>query len=553
MPEIDITQLVNFLKKLHLFRGLKDDQLVAVAREFEALQLCTETETIVRQGETGDALYLIYNGKVTVNAWERRKGQLDTKILATLITGDYFGEEALVTRQKRSATIVAEKGTQLLKLSVQNYKNLVKQFPQMRNNFNIVVRSRRLARRLKFTWLQPNEIIYYLAGRHPITLLSWIALPSVMFILLIFIASLIESIYARPWITMFFGFLLLVNLLWFIWQWIDWSNDYYMVTNDRVVRTEKIIALYDSREEAPLGTIISVNVNSAGFFQRWIGLGDVVVRTFTTQITMYDVSYPNQVEAMVMEYWNRTKEKITSSQKDVIKKALREKIYPPPSKPIDEKPPAPEPKRESYATTLYQMLFANFLRVRFEDSNVVTYRKHWFVLLRDTFTQFVLFILLLLAPVLWANFLGGLMPLSGGSIWTVLLLLVLGWWLYDYVDWVNDVYKVTPDQIIDIYKKPLGKEQRKSAQLENIMSTSSERRGILGLLLNYGTVRIKVGVEVFDFTDVFDPPQVEQDIIRRIASRKNKKAEADKIAEAELMGNWLANYHQISRELDNNE
>jgi hypothetical protein len=134
----------------------------------------------------------------------------------------------------------------------------------------------------------------------------------------------------------------------------------------------------------------------------------------------------------------------------------------------------------------------------------------------------------------------------------VLLLGVLIWWLYDYVDWVNDVYKITPDQVIDIYKKPLGKEKRKSAQLENIMSTSSERKGIIGLLLNYGVVNIKIGVEVFDFTDVFDPPQVEQDIIRRMLLRRSKKAEADRLAEAERMGNWLANYHQISSELDDN-
>jgi hypothetical protein len=324
------------------------------------------------------------------------------------------------------------------------------------------------------------------------------------------------------------------------------------VTNERVVRTEKVVALYDSREEAPLSTIISVNVNSAGTFQRWIGLGDVVVRTFTTQITMYDVSYPNQVESMVQEYWNRSKETNIILEKEGIKKSLLNKLYPPPPKPIQETVPE-NAKKESYITSIKQMLFANFLKVRFEDSNVVTYRKHWFVLLRDTFKQQLLTLALLIAPFLWVNLFGEWFAVSGWSIWVVLLLSTLAWWLYEYIDWVNDVYKITPDQVIDVYKKPLGKEQRKSAQLENIMSTSSERKGILGLLLNYGVVKIKIGVEVFDFTDVFDPPQVEQDVIRRMLLRKNKKLEAERVAEAERMGTWLANYHQISNEIDNNE
>lgn len=547
----DTTQRVAFLKKLHLFRGLTDDQLISVAREFEDVPAYTTSHTVFSQGAPGDAVYIIYSGKVTVNILDKVKG--GTKTLATLIAGDYFGEESLVTRQKRSATIIAEPGTHLLKLDVAGYKNLETKFPQIKHNFNVVVRSRRLSRRLKFNWLQPNEIIYYLAGRHPITLIAWIYVPVLIFIGLFILGLLINGIYSRTWIISFFGFLMVLDLLVLIWQWIDWSNDYYIVTNERVMRTEKIIALYDSREEAPLGTIISVNVNSSGFIQRWIGLGDVVVRTFTTQITMYDVSYPNQVEAMVQEYWNRSKEKTSSVEDVAIKKALRLKLYPPPPKPIEEKPPEPKTKPESYATSLYRMFFANFLRVRFEDSNVVTYRKHWFVLVRDTFKQFVLFLFLIFVPIMLPGIFSVSLGASGWSILGLLLFGVIVWWIYDYVDWVNDVYKVTPDQIIDVYKKPLGKEQRKSAQLENIMSTSSERRGIVGLLLNYGIVKIKVGVEVFDFTDVFDPPQVEQDIIRRIAARKNKKSEAEKVAEAERMGTWLVNYHQISSETDDNE
>ncbi len=39
---------------------------------------------------------------------------------------------------------------------------------------------------------------------------------------------------------------------WTIWTWIDWGNDYYVVTNQRVVWIEVVIGLYESRNEAPM-------------------------------------------------------------------------------------------------------------------------------------------------------------------------------------------------------------------------------------------------------------------------------------------------------------
>ena len=139
---IDITQRVNFLKNIHLFRGLSDENLMSVAKEFVVMRQSGTTETVFRQGETGDTLFLIYSGKVSVHALE--KGKAGVKTLATLIAGDYFGEEALVTRKKRSATVVAEPGTQLLKLGIENYKTLAKQFPQIRHNIYVVARSRQM-------------------------------------------------------------------------------------------------------------------------------------------------------------------------------------------------------------------------------------------------------------------------------------------------------------------------------------------------------------------------------------------------------------------------
>jgi hypothetical protein len=114
------------------------------------------------------------------------------------------------------------------------------------------------------------------------------------------------------------------------------------------------------------------------------------------------------------------------------------------------------------------------------------------------------------------------------------------------VDWANDIYQVTPDQILDIEKTPLAAEQRTAAQLENILSTDYERRGI-GVFLNYGKVHITVGGTKMTFHNVFDPASVQQDIDRRRMARNAAKEESRVKAERERLADWFLAYNEITK------
>ena len=135
-----------------------------------------------------------------------------------------------------------------------------------------------------------------------------------------------------------------------------------------------------------------------------------------------------------------------------------------------------------------------------------------------------------------------------------LTLVLFGFMAYQYLDWKNDIYQVTAEQIIDVSRKPFGTEDRKAAPLENILSTEYKRTGIIGMLFNFGTVFIMVGGAKFDFSDVADPPSVQQDIIRRQQGRQQKKRDTESFAERERMSEWLAMYHrtmdEVNREKD---
>jgi hypothetical protein len=128
------------------------------------------------------------------------------------------------------------------------------------------------------------------------------------------------------------------------------------------------------------------------------------------------------------------------------------------------------------------------------------------------------------------------------------------WFGYQVLDWSNDKFEVTNEQIIDIDRKPFGTETRNAAPLEGILNTSYERKGPLGHIFNFGTVYISVGGSRLAFENVMDPASVQSDIDRRRMARNAMKREAEVTAERERMAEWLATYHknaQIFRDEEN--
>jgi hypothetical protein len=213
-----------------------------------------------------------------------------------------------------------------------------------------------------------------------------------------------------------------------------------------------------------------------------------------------------------------------------------------------------------------RLLGAHTLKLRYEAGETVIYRKHWFVLLKQALAPLagVIGILVFLGwrlIQLYRNPEAALLRWVDGSLdtdtFTVAILFVLlfflAWLIYEVVDWSNDQFQVTPEQIIDFDKKPFGTESRNAAQLENILGTEYKRLGILGEIFNYGTVYITVGGSKLAFEDVIDPAAVQSDIDRRRMARAAKKKETEVTAERERMAEWLAAYHHNAEEFRREE
>ncbi len=124
------------------------------------------------------------------------------------------------------------------------------------------------------------------------------------------------------------------------------------------------------------------------------------------------------------------------------------------------------------------------------------------------------------------------------------------WWGWHYVDWSNDIYRITADKIIDSEKKPLGDEVTKSAPLENIFSMELERKGFIGVVFNFGNVVINTGTDSkFIFLNINNPARAQRDIYAKKYAMEQKRRTAEITKRGEEIVDWLAAYHHVSDEL----
>jgi hypothetical protein len=546
MAEIQ-QEITLLLERMALF-----DVLTAGQRELLVADLNTTTlgkgENLFSEGDEASSFFIILSGKIRIT---RTRDGNDINY-ATFVSGDHFGEEELVNRLYRQVTATALEPTRLLYLNRIQFDQLLERHPQLKRRISVSLDSMRLARQRNVDWLGEEETIYLFLRKDkaylfisliPPVLLAWLAAG-------ILYASFRWELGA---LGEYSGLILLgISLLWVLWNTIDWSNDYYIVTNERVIWLEKVIALYESRQEAPLDTVLTVGLNT-DLLGRILHYGDVRVKTFTGQIVMPHIGLPEYMLAVIEKFVSRMKQRTKQMESIALENAIRQRIGLPAA---PEHRPKPLPRPHLGPTRRGENPFrflVDIFKVRIEQDGMVTYRKHWLLLVKRAWVPSLLLlalVVLLIGRV--AGFVPFLPVLGFLIIWLVLVLILFGWWLYEYIDWRNDIYQITEEHIVDIYRKPLGEVDKKTAPLENILSLHHEQTGIIRLILNYGDVVAMVGSAQFTFDGVYNPGEVVQDIFLRMNARKRRIREVESAQERERVADWLATYHRQVEELKRN-
>ncbi len=540
------SSVLRILRREFIFADLDFTQLKILSEEFERLEL-SKGETIALRGNPVDAFYLVMDGTLNLVTY-RRDRQIN---LGALNTGDFFGETGLLLRHSFPIITIAQTPAVLLRLPREVCLRWLENVPLLKQKLFMVAMSRALIPRLGLNWLEAEETVYSLTRKHPIFLWMGMFLPLLFFILgstimvfQLFGDMITSAVMGGVFLCLSFG------LAW--WRWVDWSNDYYVLTSTRVLWHEKIFGIYDSQLDAPLNTIMAVNITTS-LWGRLIGYGNVEVRTLTGGIMMKRANSAKMFANFIEGYRTRVRyisreQELESIRRDIRHIIRQEDLSSELSEeelPANEKPAAEKRVASVVGGARSRGWWKTFLRLRYEKDGIITYRKHWLILLKKVWRPLVLFLgsFVLLVWVMWQR---AINPLVIGIAFFFMVGFFL-WLAYEYLDWSNDIYQLTPTQILDIEKKPLGREQKKTAPLDAPdIRIEHERKNLIAILFDFGNVIVNVGQTPFIFYGVRKPDMVHHDIAEYRAALLERKQRQEREREAEKMRDWFSAYYRAS-------
>lgn len=538
---------LTFLKSLFPFNLLEDSSLHQIAPLFERVSLAAGSH-VFREEDAADALFFIISGKVRITL--HKKDSINT--LSLLSIGDHFGEDSLGKNAFYSTAAVCETRVLALRISHKNICSISNSIPKVWSAFSLFQKTYRLARKISLPWRSEEETLHLISRRHPFFLFLRVILIGggslLSFAILLFFAftSLELSLFLLILSILVLGLGVVITG----WAALEWTNDYFIITRDRVLVQKQLIGFFESRHESPVSAILSTGIDTS-VWGRMFGFGSVTMRSYTGDLRFARLPFPHLIYEL-LEYRRQQAMLETRHQEQAgMRSSLMQRLEPGVTQKKLIKPKSSvKPTSSVYQTGSFSDLLAKFFNLRYEKEGSVILRTHWWILLRKTALPglFLLLVILGIAVRLIGFF--GLFPET--LVYLVALFLSLagwGWWFYQYLDWHNDIYILTHDQLIDVSRKPLGSEERRSAPIKNIQTVEFTRKGLIGLILNFGTVRIQIGNEELTFDNIYNPSQVQSEIYMRFKefSERMKRNEQQRLAD------WIKTYDEIRQEKSKEE
>jgi hypothetical protein len=519
---------------------LEGNDLSQVATQFEVLNY-PRGSRLYAADDIPDYFYWIISGNVRLAGGAMRRGKAEQVLGA----GDYFGAEVLSRSDYRFSDAVCLSEVKLVRVNEQDLIQLCADHPTIENAFSLIYQTHKFRARLFFPWLEKGEKVNLVCRRHPfflalrVVLIGGAVIASFAGLLSLALSSKSVAL------ILLAGTLLLIGTLLTAWSALEWGNDFFILTSDRVLVQKKLTGFFDNRQEAPYTAILSTGFETS-FWGRLLRFGTINLRTYNGKLSFKRLPVP-EIIFDLLEYQRRS---IAQQKQQSDFAEMRETLQHRLEGTTVRTKNAAAGKHTGGLKTTYKSgsfldLAARFFGLRHERAGAIVYRTHWWRLLGKTFLpSLLLLIVVLLVMLKLAGFLPSIAAdqLYIGSI--ILAVTSWAWWLYQYQDWYNDVYIITSEQLVDVNRKPLGKEERRSAPVQNIQTVEYKRKGIIGLVLNFGTVHIQIGNQELSFDDVYNPAAVQAEIFSRFKHRDQKTQRL----EQEKLVDWIKTYDEMKKE-----
>jgi uncharacterized membrane protein YdbT with pleckstrin-like domain len=530
--QVNRDDLAIILERSFLFSSLDPQQIRNLIEQSEVVSF-KPGQMIYLENSPADSLMVVIEGKVEL--LKERNFALET--VNILQKSDILGFDQQDVKRKRICSARALDNSILIQINADGLEKIESEKSNFKNKLFALHESYKM---ITSVWQPGNyqsETIYYQTRKHPFALYSKFVFSGLFFLLLNGISFWLfrQSIFKNSNFLLAFLIFSLLFFLTVVWLVYEWKNDVYFITKSRVIAQNRRMLLFDKRIEMPLNKIMNLG-NKKSLFGRMFDFGNLTVHTFTGLMRITAIANVDIVQDYLQFLINQNMKMEFAGIDANLQK----------TKEYDSANSQNEKKAFSGLISRKIMRGAKIPKYQtWNGKSLIHYHTHWINLL----VKVSIPTLLLLSEIFALIFLVGNQNFLLQEFLFQLISILFGvsvfcWWMYQYADWRNDIYFITDDEVIDIYRKPFGLEDQRTAPIKNIQSIRYERRGLAGVLFNFGTVYIRIGDDDFTFDNVPNPADVQKVLFDTFEAKLKKENDSETILLQKRMAEWMADFQK---------
>lgn len=541
-----MTNKLEFLAQLPLFAALNEGELRGLAAVSEELEYA-DGSVIAYQRDVADSMVIVQSGRLFARSVDERGIVRDTQ---PYLPGDYFGDVWIFASDVHQATVKATGTSRVISIHGADFLEFLEHYPdalaKLEPDFDeeegvelglsleaweeARKSSLKADRRSAAISLLTDELVEYQARRSRWYLILRISFPIAGLLLVpssVFVMlsgqPVDSTLFTARWMVSLF--LALIFIIWLAFQTLDWSNDYFVITNKHLAHHEFSLRTFRTTViKIPIDQIQSVEIERPSFIASLFNYGTAQVTTASQAgaVRFDSIDDPGLVEETLGRLRQRGQALNAGRAQATMRRSIESHFQ---VRPNYERVEDEYDDEETYEIaapkqggffSFWRKLVKNY-RWRVEEKGVITYRKHFFVLAREITWPSAFTAILLIAAIVGYRL---STSLSLGVVGFYLLLCVFdfGWLVWKVEDWRNDTFQLTDRYVIDIDRRPFGfGESRKQAELSNVQNVNSDRPNVIATIFNYGNVIIETAGATADITfeNVSHPNRIQSDIFGR--------------------------------------
>ena len=132
--------IVERLAAVDIFAPLSSEETAMLAQSASS-HVFAPGETVIRAGDPGSSMFVVHNGRVSVQIMENGKA----RTVATLSEGAFFGEMALFTGEPRTASVLAVEEAEVLEIGHECMKGVFDTNPDLVESLSHIIAERKQA------------------------------------------------------------------------------------------------------------------------------------------------------------------------------------------------------------------------------------------------------------------------------------------------------------------------------------------------------------------------------------------------------------------------